>query len=729
MAHITTRRSLIPGLYLKTLSLLGCLLALLVIPVQAELLLQPNDRIALCGNGAYVNLFESCLLMSKPVDGLDVMTFDWSPGASSPAAFLGRLNTDLLPFKPTVVLLSFNTGDLATRAKDQTALVEALKKAGVRTIVVGSPKCVDSTLYHNDPAKAADYNKQLSALADIDKSVAAAEGVTYADVFGATMDTMTRAKAALGNTYDYCGGDELSTSEGAALTMACAFLKALGCDQPIGQFTLDFATKTAEVSPGHQLISYDGYTLKVESTRQPFHSPGYPSGRPDPDPYLKFIPFNNVTNRFLLTIKNIPTPAAKIAWADETHDFTAAELAHGINLTGTMLNRQFGGQSENVGGVYNLVNLDRTLGAAQAAGKPDPQADAKHASALADAKKRTSPLTQTISLALLAAPDKLLAKPNIIIDTDMSSDVDDAGAVALINSFAVQGQAKLIACAIDVNNSDLSSGAVVQAINAWYGHPDVPIGVYHGEAGPNTKMTSILAPAPTLAYHGPARTDGSLYTLATHKRFNPDFPYDDKLPAGIDVYRKALAAAPDDSVIIVSIGVMPNIQDLIQSQPDSVSNLDGLALVKKKVHELVVMGNTTYGDTYIYSKWPTKIVWTLGLGTTVYTGRSLQAAPEDNPVRFAYEHYGTPAQNAMKDGRGSWDLTAAWFAVRGSGDLWDEVPGHWRPDPPPGYGTWIEDIHSRDHQIIAKMNGDQVNQIIDTELARPPKPGAVFKTE
>jgi hypothetical protein len=700
------------------------LFAALIVPLKGELLLQPNDRVAICGDGAYTNLFEEALLMSRPVDGLDLSWFGWSPGAGSPGAFLKRLDTDLLPYKPSVVLLYFTTADPATREADMTALVEALKKAGVREIVIGSPACVDSQHFKNDPAQAAAYNQATAAIVEIDKKVAAKEGVAYADVFRATLETMTRAKAAYGKDFPYGSPDPFGPSEGERLVTSCAFLKALGCTDPIGTFTLDFATKTATVSPGQQVVSYDGYTLNAMSTRQAVHFPGYPSGRSDPDPILKFAPYNDVTNKMILVVRNLPTAKTKVDWADESHDYLSADLARGVNLTGTMLNRQFAGQSENAGSfVYKMMQGEQAAGAALVAGKPDPDAEKKRLAALQAARDGLAPMKFTLNLVPLATPMTRPKAPiNIIVDTDMSSDVDDAGAVALLNSFMVQGECKIIGAAIDVQNQPLSSGAVVQAIDAWYGHPDIPIGVYHGEAKTGVQMTSILTPAPPEGYHGPARVDGSTYTLPLHQKFNPAFPTDDKLPEGVDVYRKALAGAKDDSVVIVTIGVIPILQDLIQSQPDSVSPLSGLDLIRKKVNALVVMGNTTYADAYIYGKWPTKILWTLGLGTTVYTGKSLAAAPEDNPIRFAYEHFGTPEHNAMKDGRGSWDLTAAWASVRGGGEMWDEVPGNWRPDPPPGYGTWIGDVKSHNSQLISNMNGDQVNQIIDTELARPPKP-------
>ncbi len=122
------------------------LLLLLAATATAEPLLRPDDRVAICGGG-YAVYLEDYLLACQSVPGLDVAEFEWS--AQDPSGFRARLDTDLLPFKPTVVLTCF--GNLSadayaanTYGRAQTDLVEALKKAGVRTIVISSPKCVDS---------------------------------------------------------------------------------------------------------------------------------------------------------------------------------------------------------------------------------------------------------------------------------------------------------------------------------------------------------------------------------------------------------------------------------------------------------------------------------------------------------------------------------------------------------------------------------------------------------
>ena len=693
---------------------LGCaLLLLFVATAAAESLLRPNDRVALCGGG-YSVYVEDYLLASQPIPGLDVAGFEWS--SQDPSNFLARLNTDLLPFKPTVVLTCF-LGDVNTYGKAQTDLVEALKKAGVRTIVIGSPKCVDSFGYQHDPMKAAAENKRLAALADIAKDVAAKEGVVYADVYGATMAAMLKAKAAHGEKYVF----ESEAGEACSLVVASAFLKALGCDGNIGTITVDFAAKKAEGTPEHKIVSFQDNTVTVESTRCPFWFPGHGVGATDiqPWPILKYLAFGKELNRYTLIVKNLPTAQTKVYWGDDQLDFSSEELARGVNLAAIIpgWGNPFAGVFSGIdNGVRDKQQQERISGEALVRGNPDPQADAKRAAKLQVLKSRVVPVKTKITLQPLAQPEKQPKGPiPVILDTDMDGDVDDVGALAILNSFMVRGEANLIACVHNTRNEQLSSCATIQAVNAYYGHPSIPIGQYHGEPGPKTRMTSVLLPAPPNGYHGPSAVVGSNYTLPIHQRFAPDFPNDDKMPAGVDVYRKALASAADGTVVIASVGLMENLQDLIQSQPDSVSNLNGLDLVRKKVRQLVIMANTQPQDGYVLNKWPTKIVWTTYVGSGIGTGPSLRNTPENNPVRVAYDLFGV-----LRTGRQSWDLTASWLAVRGPGELWDVVAG--RPQ-------YINDItrspattYPNESEVTVKMPYPDVAKIIGDELARPPKP-------
>ena len=66
----------------------------------------------------------------------------------------------------------------------------------------------------------------------------------------------------------------------------------------------------------------------------------------------------------------------------------------------------------------------------------------------------------------------------VIFDTDMAGDVDDVGALAVLHAMADLGEAEILAVGISSRNEDV--GPVVDAINTWYGRPDIPIGYQRG---------------------------------------------------------------------------------------------------------------------------------------------------------------------------------------------------------------------------------------------------------
>jgi lysophospholipase L1-like esterase len=712
--------------------LTGVLSLLFAFSANANSLIQPNDHLAFCGDGMtggpYTGFMEKYLIACQSIPGLDMKQFGWS--AETPDAFLARLDKDLSPYKPTVVTLLYNfadTGDkplddaVNARRDSETQLIEALKKVGVRAIVLGSPPCVDSTHYHHDAAQATAFNTKLATVAATDKDVAAKEGVAYADVFGATTDAMAKAKEKLGADYNFAGDDFRQPQEGCSVAIAYAFLKALAPNGDLGTFTInftpDYVFDKADAAGDPKILSSTPLSLMVAATRYTFCIPGDSY----PDILMSCLPFYEDLSSLKLVVKGLPGPMARVYWNENStwHDFTSEDLAKGAQLPGNMA-WPFGGKFEELDrNINNQMDNDATAGKAAATGTPNPGAEAAAADELAKAKAWVVPVQYFLRVFPLVNAEKPPTSPvNVIVDTDMASDCDDVGALALLNDFMCQGECNLIACNTNVRNGD--SGATVQAINAYYGHPSIPIGSYLGEAGPATKMTSVLLPAPPEGYHGEGRKDGSHYTVQIHKQFDPDFPNDDQLPAGVDVYRKALASAPDGSVSIVTIGLMPNLQDLIQSQPDSVSDLSGLDLVRKKVRALVIMANTVPQDGYLLGKWPTRILWTTDAGSYVGTGQSLINTPENNPVRVAYGLFGdSPEHNALKDSRASWDLTAAWLAVRGSDPFWDVLAGRQQ---------YINDItktpfagHPNEITITAKMPVEQVAKIINVELARPPK--------
>jgi hypothetical protein len=662
---------------------------------KAGLLLQPNDRVAFCGDGmtadlGYTVYVEDYLLGCQQVPGLVTAQFGWS--TQNPNDFIARVNTDLVPFKPTVVTILYTNGDPTTRSDSESRLIEAIKKIGVRTIVLGSPPCVGSN-FNNDPAKAAAFNQSLAALAQIDKDVAAKEGVAYADVFGATTAVAATAKAKLGADY-------VVEADGNALTIAYAFLKALGCDGNIGTITVDFTPDfhigSAEASPGQSIVSFADQTLSAVGTRYAFFFPGYPNGKPLPEPIEACVPFDAELNRLMLIVKDLPSPAAKVYWNDQWHDYSAEELAKGVNLAAD-IPRLFGTMQNVNGAVADQLQSERIAGSARMQGKPDPKAEAADQAALPLARSRMIPEKYTIRIQPLAAPEKQPPGPvNVIFDTDMDGDFDDAVACSLLNDFMCLGECNIIACNVNTHDAAKSSGSVVEAIDTYYGHPNIPIGASYDTDEP---------------------TVGSGYTAAIHKQFEPNFPNDDQLPKGVDVYRKALASAPDNSVVICSVGWMGNITDLLKSFPDDISPLSGPDLVKQKVRKLVIMANTNKNDVFVIKNWPTPILWTTDIGNYIYPGKTVVTTPDSNPLKAIFK--------ILKvDSRQGWDPTAVWLSVRGTSDGVYEVAtgGYWRVNVPPlEWGTWINGPVTNHGMATVKMPSDQVLKLYNTELARPPK--------
>jgi len=264
------------------------------------------------------------------------------------------MQNDTLRFKPTVATTCFGMNDgayspmteqKAARYREaQTKIVQEMKKAGVRFIVVGSPGCVDVQTFRNrNHALAEMYNKTLAALRDISKEVADKEGVGFADVFDPMLDVMTKAEAKHGEQYHVCGPDGVHPDNNGHLIMAYAFLKGLGCT---GRHRHDHRRshlKKAEATEGHKVLSASDGSVEIESTRYPFCFYGDPARTDSTRGVLEFLPFNQDLNRFMLVVKNPGAGKMKVTWGSASKEFDGAQLEKGINLAAEFLTNPFSG--------------------------------------------------------------------------------------------------------------------------------------------------------------------------------------------------------------------------------------------------------------------------------------------------------------------------------------------------------------------------------------------------
>jgi len=329
-----------------------CLLLALPLLVRAESILQPGDRIAICGDSiteqrAYSVYIEDYLLMCGPMGSTRALQFGFSGEVAG--GLLARMETDLLPFSPTVATTCYGMNDGGYAAltperaqryrEDQGKIIQALKKAGVRRIVVGSPGCVDSVTYtRGSPAV---YNGTLGQLRDIAREVAQQHGVIFADLYAPMLETMAKAKARYGPDYAFAGGDGVHASRSGSLVMAYAFLKALGCDGNIGTISVDMASNQAQASEGHKVLSVREGAVELESSRYPFCFFGDPKSAGATSGIIEVCAFNSEVNRLVLKVSSTSAARLKVTWGAQSKVFDVAVLAKGINLAAEFIDNPF----------------------------------------------------------------------------------------------------------------------------------------------------------------------------------------------------------------------------------------------------------------------------------------------------------------------------------------------------------------------------------------------------
>ena len=309
-----------------------------------------NARLAIVGDSItqqikYSTYMEAYLLMCAGRRDINVAQYGW--GGERADGFANRAENDLQCFKPAVVTLCYGMNDGGYRAfeekigstyeKNMSNVLEKLKKLGVSQVVVGSPGAVDTKYFkrsipnQGDKSAADVYNDNLKHLRDIDEKLAADNKLIFADLHTAMIDAMAKAKKEYGDDYDVCGRDGVHPNSNGHLIMAYSMLKALGCDGNIGEITVDMKGQ-ATASDGHKVLSAEKGKVEIESTKYPFVFDTDPKNSNSNRSILPFLPFNQDLNRFILKVKSLDAPKAKVTWGTETLEFSKEDLEKGINL-------------------------------------------------------------------------------------------------------------------------------------------------------------------------------------------------------------------------------------------------------------------------------------------------------------------------------------------------------------------------------------------------------------
>ncbi|HEY1122956.1 MAG TPA: GDSL-type esterase/lipase family protein, partial [Haloferula sp.] len=267
--------------------------------------------------------------------------YGWS--GEQAGGFLGRLESDVLRFKPTFATSCYGMNDFryvpydeaiaAEYRKNETTMVQAFKKAGAR-VLLGSPGIIDSVPGWVKLAKGTqqDLNLSLSKFRNIGIQIAAAEKVSFADVYRPMLLADNLAEKQNGPDFKVAGKDGVHPGWAGQVVMAYAFLKGMGIDGDLGTVTIGRSGK-ATATEGHKVVSSDGGKITLQSSKLPF-SPG-PGDVKNDDSIaagLALIPFDDELNRFTLKIDFPEAKNYDVTWGEATKTYTADELKKGVNL-------------------------------------------------------------------------------------------------------------------------------------------------------------------------------------------------------------------------------------------------------------------------------------------------------------------------------------------------------------------------------------------------------------
>ncbi len=275
----------------------------------------------------------------------------------------------------------------------------------------------------------------------------------------------------------------------------------------------------------------------------------------------------------------------------------------------------------------------------------------------------------------------------VIFDTDFGGDADDLGALVMLHHLVDRGECELLG--VMCWSTEIFAVPAIDAINRYYGHGDIPIGVRK---------------------EGSHRTDWN-YSRPIAEKFSYELEQQDAEDC-TTLYRRILSRAEDHSVVLVTVGPLKNIENLIRSAPDDLSPLNGKELIRSKVMEAVIMGGkfpegenewNFNGDMpgvtrFVLENLKVPVTFTgFEVGVRIKTGEVFNELPPEHPLHVGFMHFSaqSPWMKSNFKGRildnSSYDQTAVLYAVRkGVGTYWRRITGGYCQADNHGGNRWVE---------------------------------------
>lgn len=294
---------------------------------------------------------------------------------------------------------------------------------------------------------------------------------------------------------------------------------------------------------------------------------------------------------------------------------------------------------------------------------------------------------------------------SLILDTDIGPDYDDVGAMAVMHALADRGEVKPLA--VIASNKNALVVPTIEILNTYFGRADLPVAAPKGKApdmGASQQWPEMLV----------AKYPHKIKSSAD-------------APDAVETYRKILASQPDQSVTIATIGFLTNLSNLMESQPDKISGLSGMDLIKRKVKQVVSMAGAFPGgrefnvfidsvaSENVFSKWPTEIIFSgFEIGKEIKTGvRVVVNEDLKSPVKDVYA-LAMPKSKEDAMGRMSWDQTAVLVAIRGAQNYFDLRRGKMIVSG--GNNTWQEDPMGPHAYLVPEMPFNELTMLIESMM-------------
>ncbi len=300
----------------------------------------------------------------------------------------------------------------------------------------------------------------------------------------------------------------------------------------------------------------------------------------------------------------------------------------------------------------------------------------------------------------------------IIFDTDMGPDYDDAGAIAVLHALAAKGECEILATVASDGYPYIAP--TLEVFNRYFGRPEIPVGIPGNDAP---------------AFSSPNHWNDSLVI-----KFLPSLKTNADYPPAVEIYRKVLAASEDQSVVIVTVGFLSNLDGLLRSGPDSHSPLNGRELAARKVKKWVAMAGAfpqgkefnvvthPEASVYVLQNWLGPILFSgFEIGAPIMTGNKVTTqGSQNNPVKWAYAYNLATFEKKQVRNRNSWDITAVLCAVRNPENYFYVVGGGTFVCHPDGSNTWDPDVDSGHAFLVHKYPWQKIADILDDLMTYEP---------